>query len=114
VNRRAARGVLLAEAVWGVALVSAPRPVIRWVNASASDPPEVVAARVLGARHVVQAALIFARPSRARILVGSAISGVHAASMLLLGTVDAPRRRLAACDAAIAGAWCVSGLLLAS
>jgi hypothetical protein len=106
--------VLCAEAVWGLVLVCAPQRVIRWVNGSGSDPPEVVAARVLGARHVVQAAALFSRPTRARMLVGSGLSGLHAASMLLLGTVDAPRRRLAACDAAIAGAWCVSGLLLAS
>ena len=98
------------EAVWGLTLVVAPGRVIRFVQGS--DPAnEVSVARVLGARHMVQAAAILARPTRTRTILGSAVNGLHAVSMVFMAAVDDSRRRIYGCDAAVAALFCTMELL---
>lgn len=60
-----------------------------------------VTIRILGARHIAQAALTVA--TRGRIHgAGGAVDLIHAASMLGLAAVDERRRRAAVVNAAIA------------
>ncbi len=113
-SRGAARFVLFAEATWGLALVFAPRRVIRSVQTSEADTSEVVVARTLGARHVAQAAVLLRRPTEGWMLAGAGVNGLHSVSLLLLGAADRRRRHLAECGAATAGIWCATELLLTS
>jgi hypothetical protein len=131
-------GVLtLARAGYGLALVCAPGMLIRLTagpgaaGAGLSGPAEVGAqaravrsrartvARVLGARHLVQAAVTAAGQradpgSPLALGGGAAVDLVHAASMLALGALDRRVRRTTFTDAALetalaaAGAWAAS------
>lgn len=60
------------------------------------------ALRVLGARQVVQGALIARAGSRTARRFGSAVDGLHCASMLLLAAIDRRRRGPALVQASIA------------
>ena len=95
------RGVEAVRAVYGGALLVAPSPVLARLARSPLDPPAVRVARVLGARELVQAAVLATRPGRGWRLAGAAVDGAHAASMLALARWSgrALRRRLAARNA---------------
>lgn len=60
------------------------------------------ALRVLGARQVAQGALTARIGSRTARRFGSAVDGLHCASMLLLAALDERRRRAALVQASIA------------
>jgi hypothetical protein len=59
-------------------------------------------ARILGARHLAQAAICGAVPARGLIEAGSAADGLHAASMLVLAGIDPGLRRALLGDALVA------------
>ena len=128
------RLVTLVRAGYGLGLVCAPELLIRLAGGPAtltgdgSSPGAVSAqqeagdararrvARVLGVRHLVQAALTAAAeqtdPGSPVALGGGAVVDLlHAASMLALGAADGRVRRTALADAALetalaaAGAW---------
>lgn len=87
--------------LYGTALLLAPGLLLRRVG----DPDDRVArlaARVLGARHLGQAALLAATGRRATRL-GAAVDGLHAASMVLLGLAVPLHRRAAMASGAVAG-----------
>ena len=66
--------------------------------------------RILGARQLAQATLIAARPSASRILAGSAVDGLHAASMVLLARTSTRMSRPALASAAVAALLSSYGL----
>ena len=61
-----------------------------------------VIVRLLGARHLAQAAMT-TTPRRMRL--GMALDGLHLLSLLVVAVVAAPWRRLALVDAAVAATW---------
>jgi hypothetical protein len=65
-------------------------------------------ARVLGIRHLVQAAVTAGAPGPEMFTVGSMIDLCHAASMLGLATVDKSLRRAELADALVAAALAVA------
>ena len=84
-----------------MALLCVPGPMI---SAIADEPVSSRAravARVLGARHVVQAAVCGAVPARALIQAGATADGLHAASTLTLAGVEPGWRRALLADTAI-------------
>lgn len=83
---------------YGAALLIAPRQVLTVVGADPSQSGAVLAARILGARHLAQATLADRIPRGAAL-----IDGVHAASMLALAAA-APEHRRAALSSAAAAA----------
>ncbi|MEZ0166611.1 hypothetical protein AB2L27_17775 [Kineococcus sp. LSe6-4] len=95
----------LARAVWGTALVTVPRPLLRRLDPAGADDRAVAVARVLGVRHLVQAALTGALPCRPVLLAGAVADAAHGASMLALAGWDPGRRRVALVDAALALGW---------
>jgi hypothetical protein len=94
-------GLSALHGLYGSALLLAPGLLLRGVGDPA-DPAARLATRVLGARHLGQAALLAATGRRATRL-GAAVDGLHAASMVLLGLTVPLHRRAAMVSGAVAG-----------
>jgi len=99
----------VTRAVYGAALLIVPSPVVRAYGGDPTDGPTRTAARILGGRHLVQAALIGRHPGVVRRSGGVAVDFLHAVSMFALAKADAPRRRPALIDGGIAAAFGVLG-----
>ena len=110
--------VTLGRVGYGVGLIGAPGLLIglcgqrpgRW---------DCTVARVLGVRHLAQAAITVAaqRSDADRLLVlsgGAAVDLLHAGSMVALGTVDERVRRSTLTDAAVETALATAGALAAA
>jgi hypothetical protein len=108
----AALGLLQpARACYGGALLVAPGPVIRWCTGRPASPRTRAVARVLGARHLLQAAVtIGAGPSAESLGLGAAVDMVHATSMAGLALVDRRVRRATLTDALIEITFAAAGL----
>ncbi|HTS98533.1 MAG TPA: hypothetical protein VMI33_18135 [Streptosporangiaceae bacterium] len=104
-------GLLQAvRAGYGGALLIAPGLVIRLVTGEPAGPRARAVARVLGARHLLQAALTTAAGRSAPSLgIGAAVDLVHAASMAALAA-DRRVRRLTLTDALVESALALAGL----
>lgn len=104
-RRRWAMGV--ARLAWGTTLLAAPGRVARAMGAE--DSPAVRRlGRVLGARHVLQAAVELAAWPRWHRM-GAAVDGAHALSAAV-AALDRRWRRPALADAVVACAFAVAGL----
>ncbi len=106
-------GVPLIRAAYGMTLLVAPGRLIRWCTGRPASPRSCAVARVLGARHLAQAALTVlvrrSRPDEAGpLLAGSAIDLVHAASMAALAA-DSRVRRACLADALAATVLAAAG-----
>jgi hypothetical protein len=66
-------------------------------------------ARVLGARHLTQAALSGIRPTPAVLALGVWVDTVHAGTALAFAAADPARARAGITDAAVAGGWAAAG-----
>jgi hypothetical protein len=102
------------RAAYGAALCCAPGVMLRLEGgAEASSAPHARAvARVLGGRHLAQAFLSVARPVPAILALSAGTDMLHSASMLALGALDRPRRRLGLTDGLIAAAFAAAGWAL--
>ena len=91
------------HAAWGGLLVCAPAQLTRLAG-EVPSPSSRRVLRLLGARHLGQAAVTAARPGPAALRAGGVVDIVHAASCAGLALVDARWRRAAAlgCSGAIA------------
>lgn len=106
-------GLSLVRAAYGAVVLARPDRVLRLYSGRPAHPPDTAVLRVLGARHLLQAAAT-ARPAGATaLLTGAAVDTAHALSMTALGLTDRPRRRAALIDAAVAGSFATAGVLLA-
>ena len=100
------RPLEVVRAAWGAACVLVPRRVAGLAG-DAPDRRAVVVTRVLGARHLVQAAFTLRAPGPAVLAAGAWVDTVHAATAVVLAVVDRRRARSALVDAAVATAWAV-------
>jgi hypothetical protein len=103
--------VVLASAVragWGLVLIVAPDAVIAASNGR-SDRTSRTTLRVLGLRHLVQAAVVGGHPTRTFQRLGVAVDVLHASSAVALAGIDTRQRRPALTEAAIAGGWALTG-----
>jgi hypothetical protein len=112
-----------ARAGYGGLLLGAPRGMIGAYAAVPAGPRAVGVTRVLGARHLLQAALtagvLSARvqpgevtPSAA-LLAGSAVDTAHAVSMIGLALARRPLRRAALADAVLEVGFAAFGIMTA-
>ncbi|GAA2016895.1 hypothetical protein GCM10009756_00710 [Pseudokineococcus marinus] len=99
----------LLRAAWGATCLLAPGAVQRVLSGHGPDVRGRRVLRVLGARHLVQAAGGRVLPPRLAVGGGAAVDGIHSATALALGLLDAGRRRAALVSAVVAGAWCAWG-----
>lgn len=92
----------------GLGLLVQPEAGARLLGARV-DPRSRLVMRALGARHVLQAALVGSIPSQRAARGGVAIDLVHASSAAALALLDRRRRRPALTDACVAAAFAVAG-----
>jgi hypothetical protein len=96
------RPVDAARLAYGAALLLAPRRTARALAGSRLDGRGVVAARLLGLRHVAQGVLL-ARDDRAEVRrLGSTVDRVHAGGMLVVAAWCPGHERVALTDAVVA------------
>lgn len=103
------RKIELARGLFGLALLVAPRPMLRHVHRVEVDPVSVVVARVLGVRQLTQAALSGVRPSPEVLAMGVWVDLAHATSALGLAAVDSSRVFAGLLNAVAATGWAGSG-----
>ena len=96
---RARDGVRLG---YGLTLLATPDRLVRTLTGTALDPPGRVVARILGARHVLQAALLIVHDRVWLRRAGRVVDLLHSASMLLLAALAPGRERVALTDALVA------------
>ena len=85
----------LVRAAYGVVLLCAPGAAIRLCTGQPAGSRARAVTRLLGARHLVQAALTAGMPNAVMLAVGAQIDVAHSASMLALagrGPAIAPGR----------------------
>jgi hypothetical protein len=112
---KAAPAVLAAvRACYGAALLLAPGPLIRICTGYPADSRVQLTARVLGTRHLIQAALTAgAGPGTGRLVASAAVDLVHASSMAGLAAASPRLRRTALTDALLETALAAAGLITA-
>ena len=112
-----------ARAGYGGLLLGAPRRMIGVCTTVPAGSRAVGVARVLGARHLLQAALtagvLSVRmppdeiPPSTMLLAGSAVDTAHAISMIGLALARRPLRRAALADAVLEAGFAAFGILIA-
>jgi hypothetical protein len=107
---RALRLLLGVRLLWGTALLVAPEAVLNHLPHQRIDRPVRTFARLLGTRHLVQAAITTRYPTPRSIQTGAAIDATHAATMAMLAAIRPDRRDLALTNAATATALAGAGL----
>jgi hypothetical protein len=107
--------VPLARAGYGAAVLCAPGPVIRACTGRTPSRAARRVARVVGLRHLIQAAITIWAPAPEVVAVGVLVDLTHAASMLGFAAVNRPLARAELTDALAATVLAVTeSLLLAS
>jgi hypothetical protein len=107
---RSLRLLLGVRLLWGTALLVAPEAVLSHLPHQRIDRPARTFARLLGTRHLVQAAITTRCPTPRSILAGAAIDATHAATMAILAAIRPDRRDLALTNAATATALAAAGV----
>jgi hypothetical protein len=103
------RPLTLARGGYGALLLALPAPMCRLYAGHPTGTPPHVAARILGLRHLGQAALV-AHGSPARRRAGAAVDAAHAASMVALAVLDRRYARMALIDGTVALGFAALGL----
>jgi hypothetical protein len=99
----------MVRVAYGAALVLAPGPAIRLANGRLASRRVRRVARVLGARHLIQATLTALAPGPGVLAAGGQVDAVHTASMLLLAAASPAGRRAALADALAEAAFAAAG-----
>ena len=105
------RFLRVTRAAYGAALLAVPSRILRACGGDPADGAALAVARVLGGRHLVQAALAGNDPGAVRRYGGAVVDLLHAASMFAVARMDAPRRRPALIDGSVAAAFGVLGVV---
>jgi hypothetical protein len=108
--RSAGAALAVVRAAWGALLVCCPGPLLRAAAGHPGSGSDRMVLRLLGTRHLLQAAVTTARPSRTVLDAGGVIDLLHAASQVALACSGPRWRRAAALDAAGAAAFAAAGL----
>lgn len=107
-----ARALSALRASVGALLLARPGPLLSVLGGGGPDRAARRYARVLGARHLVEALVTVARPNPRVLWAGALVDGLHAASALAL-VEGRHHRRLAAFNTAGAIAFTGAGSALA-
>lgn len=102
----------LTRLVWGGLLLAAPDQVLRVMGGDPGSTPSTIL-RVLGVRHLVQAAVLLRWPTPEAFRLGAVADGLHALTAVAL-IADRRRRRVALTDAAVATGWTIHDGVAAS
>jgi hypothetical protein len=111
-RRPTARSALpLARLAYGIGLLAAPGALIRFTSAHPADPRARRVARILGARHCVQAVLVGSARAPVVHELAVAVDVLHALSMEGLAVFDHTYRRAEILDGGVATAFASAQLL---
>jgi hypothetical protein len=111
IRANGARPLLPAiRASYGVALILAPDAVIHLVTGGFPGRRAPWVARLLGARHLIQAVVSFLAPLPGVLAAGAAVDAVHAASMVMLAAAGHGARRAALADALAESVFAAAGV----
>lgn len=105
----ASRALQLARASYGIALVLAPGVMIYLATGRFPSRRARRVAQVLGARHLVQAAVTALVPVPDVFTLGAEADAAHAASMILLTPAGGAAGRAAALDTLAEAAFAAAG-----
>ncbi len=105
-----ARAVITVRVLWGTALLIAPEVVLRALPHQRIDGAARGFARVLGARHLTQAAITSRDGTRGWVVAGAVVDAIHAASMAALAVLRPDRRKLALTNVATATTLAAAGV----
>lgn len=108
-----ARLLSAARAGWGGVLLFAPAVALRLDGPGFATRRATGIARVLGARHLAQAAVTMLAPSPAVAGLGAVVDGLHAGGNLVVSAGSTHWRRAAVIDAGITAAFAAAGWALA-
>ena len=100
----------LVRGGYGAVLLCAPGMAIRLSGAGAASPRALAVTRVLGIRHLIQAAVTAAAPNAVVLTVGAQVDLAHAASMLALAATSRPLRRAGLADGLTAAVFAAGGM----
>jgi len=103
-----ATGVRTVE---GIVLLTRPRPLLSTISGRPVDEKVAIFARALGARQLIQAAILWRWNTPSVLRAGAAVDALHAASVLTL--VKSRHRRLAILNVVSASTWALVGVRLA-
>ncbi len=103
------RAFSLTRAAYGAVLLCAPGVVISRCTGQPASTRARAVARVLGSRHLLQAAVTARAPSALVLRAGAQVDLAHAASMLALGAVGRPLRRAQLADGLVAAIFAALG-----
>lgn len=104
------RPTALARTVYGAVLLLSPGDVVERAAGERGGSGFTTVRRVLGARHLVQAAATANDPGRGRLLAGVVVDVLHAASMLPVVAFGDDHRRSAMLSALVAAVLAAVGL----
>ncbi|MBP0456847.1 hypothetical protein [Streptomyces montanisoli] len=104
-------GLIAVRAAYGGVAVLAPRVLLRLYGGDESSQAERAVLRVLGGRHLLQAAVTLLSPRPAVWDCGAAVDAAHSASMLALARIRPELRATAGRDAVAAGLFAASSAL---
>ena len=99
----------VARAIVGVSLLVWPERVLDAVGGEPADRRWVLAARVLGGRHLIEAVAVNLEPEPATAVAGSAVDAIHACTAGALALLDRERRGVLAVNAVAATAFAIAG-----
>jgi hypothetical protein len=103
--------LVLARGAYGIALCVAPGALMGLAGGPPPSRRTRAVARLLGARHLVQAAITSVAPDGAVLLLGAEVDLLHAASMAGLAVLAPRRRRIGLADGLIAAALAADVLI---
>jgi hypothetical protein len=104
------RVLRLARLAYGTALLASPARIVRAYGGDPADEAITMAARILGARHVIQAVVTGNHPGPIRRYGGALVDALHALSMFTLASMDSDHARPALIDGSVAALFCVAGV----
>src|SRR5438105_7335248 len=98
--RAAGAAFAAVRAAWGALLICCPGPLLRAAAGHPGSGADRAVLRVLGTRHLLQAAVTAARPTPTVLGAGGVVDLLHSASQVALACSGPRWRRAAALDAA--------------
>ncbi len=105
-----ARALIVVRVLWGTVLLIRPEVVLRNLPHQRIDGAARGFARVLGARHLTQAAITSRDGPQRWLMAGAMVDAIHAGTMAALAALAPDRRKLALTNVATATALAAAGV----
>ena len=105
------RALTAVRLLYGSVLLLAPRAALHELPHGRVDWRALTLARVLGARHLLQAAVVGSHGSERWLRAGAVVDAGHAATMVAFAALRPERRALAGANALVAASLAAGGIV---